>query len=195
MRGWECETRTAAGYLALKTLRYRQIRWESHRSVIYIPCTRTLQVQSCPGPFYGVCGSKHTFLACPLLPRLPPTASSCCEWTVGGRGLCWSLAMPSFTNLVDGVMTPLELRDFSRDSSGRRCSARGLLCLNQRCVERPKPTRDLQPPRERGLFLLDNSPEITSPGLFAREGLPVVITYLGQLAHDSLRGPPTTQNE
>lgn len=100
---------------------------------------------------------------CPLQPRLPPTASRRCEWTVGGHGLSGSSTMPSLTNLIDGVMMPLELRDFPRDSSGRRCSARGLLCLNQRYVERPKPTRDLQPPRQQRLFLLDNSPEITSP--------------------------------
>ena len=46
MRSWECETRTAAGYLALNTLQHHQIRCESHRSVVCFLCARMLQVHS-----------------------------------------------------------------------------------------------------------------------------------------------------
>lgn len=69
MRGWECETRTAAGYLALNTLQHRQISCATYWSIIYIQYAAKLQVQSSGVRFRGICGSKHTLPAHQLLPQ------------------------------------------------------------------------------------------------------------------------------
>ena len=112
VRSWECETRTAAGYLALNTLQHRQISCESPRSIIYVLCATKLQVQSFAGHFPGVCRSKRTRPARQLLPGLMPAAPGHCESTIGGGGRCRTSTMPSYGDPISGVLTLLGLRDF-----------------------------------------------------------------------------------
>lgn len=118
MRSLECETRTAACYLALNTLRHRQIRWESHRSIIYILLMRKLQVQSFCRHFSRRARLKTQIPGSLLLPRLPPAAPSHWDCIVGVSGWSWTFTMPSLVIMVSGVMMPLEMRDFSWDSPG-----------------------------------------------------------------------------
>lgn len=66
------------------------------------------------------------------------------------------------------------------------------LCLNQRYVERPKPTREPQLPGVGNFSSGLNFPEMASLGLFTWDNQPIGMACLGRPTWDSLPGPPDT---